>query len=90
MHLSPAIDRAFHANGVNIYPLRWHANIEDLKKGSSTVLIGAKGSGKTRLGARIEKALQPSYEAHRSLTMNPSGENRRDGILVTARIGVIP
>lgn len=62
----------------------------DITQGSSYVLIGANGSGKTRLGVLIETQLGSSSEvhripAHRSLTLNTTvqiptleiAENRR-------------
>lgn len=49
----------------------------ELKPGSSTFLVGANGSGKTRLAAYAEKILgQRSHRisAHRSLNLNPAVE----------------
>ena len=52
-------------------------NIEiELTAGGTTVFIGANGSGKTRLGAYLEKSLLKKVEthriaAHRNLTLNP-------------------
>lgn len=49
----------------------------ELKSGTSVVLIGANGSGKTRLGVFIDRSLSSGNEvhriaAHRSLVLNPN------------------
>jgi energy-coupling factor transporter ATP-binding protein EcfA2 len=49
----------------------------DLTSGSSVVLVGANGSGKTRLGVHLEQLLGSSglevhrIAAHRALGLNP-------------------
>ena len=62
---------------VNI-PRKDNSNLElTLKAGKTTIIIGANGSGKTRLAVYLEEQLgekAPPIAAHRALSLNPNIE----------------